>query len=283
MFHNLLATEILAFKCKNAEHLTQGRWTTQGEAYVSLQYLLFKTFMSIYMAVTLAWSLIYRQLGPYVYGWKFFLYYTHWSYTILVVWSILDFGLVIYRHHLQSRRLSDTFWNQGDRFANRLLWLMTATAHAMAISVTITYYGFEYNPDSEAYKNVNPWLSLQEKFCTHNFHLIQTIWVVADTLSSSKPKRFLQFWPAIVVTMVYWVVHSAYILNGGTDPEGLPYLYNVFRWNVNPGQSTALAAAALVVTFGSHVLLWTIVIARDIAWRKLGFKTGLLSNQITVA
>ena len=61
----------------------------------------------------------------------------------------------------------------GDRFANRLLWLMTATAHAMAISVTITYYGFEYNPDSEAYKNVNPWLSLQEEFCTHNFHLIQ--------------------------------------------------------------------------------------------------------------
>ena len=61
----------------------------------------------------------------------------------------------------------------GDRFANRLLWLMTATAHAMAISVTITYYGFEYNPDNEAYKNVNPWLSLQEKFCTHNFHLIQ--------------------------------------------------------------------------------------------------------------
>ena len=112
---------------------------------------------------------------------------------------------------------------------------------------------------------------------------MQTIWVVADTLSSSKPKRFLQFWPAIMVTMAYWGVHSAYILNGGTDPEGLPYLYNVFRWNVNPGQSTALAAAALFATFGSHVLLWTIVIARDIAWRKLGFKTGLLSNQITVA
>ena len=30
MFHSLLTTEILAFQCKNAEHLTQGRWITQG-------------------------------------------------------------------------------------------------------------------------------------------------------------------------------------------------------------------------------------------------------------
>ena len=109
---------------------------------------------------------------------------------------------------------------------------------------------------------------------------MQSIWVVADTLASSKPKRFLQFWPAIVVTAVYWGVHSAYVLNGGTDPEGLPYLYSIFRPNVNPGQCAALVAAALVMTLGSHVLLWIIAIARDATWRKLGFKTVLPSNHI---
>ena len=81
-----------------------------------------------------------------------------------------------------------------------------------------------------------------------------------------------------MVTMVYCGMHSAYILNGGTDPEGLPYLYDIMRWNVNPGQCTALVVAALALTFGSHVFLWTLVIARDAAWRKLGFKTVQQSN-----
>ena len=77
---------------------------------------MFKTLMAGYMAATLAWSLAYRQLGAYSYGWKFFLYYTHWSYTVLVVWALLDFALVVRRHNSEtkdSRPTTNPFWTRG--------------------------------------------------------------------------------------------------------------------------------------------------------------------------
>ena len=85
-----------------------------GNNNVSMSYLMFKSFMAFYMVAALAWSFAYRQLGTWKFGWTFFLYYTHWSYIILVVWAVLDFGLVVYRFNLQARGFQDPFWNQGD-------------------------------------------------------------------------------------------------------------------------------------------------------------------------
>ena len=117
------------------------------------------------------------------------------------------------------------------------------------------------------------------------FHLeclLQTIWVVADTLSSSKPKRFLQFWPAALVGTVYACVQAAYILNGGTNYQGLPYIYKGYHWDTHPGEATGKAAMAVTVTIGSHILLWALVLARDAVWRKLGLDKISPNNHPTL-
>ena len=187
-----------------------------GKGYVSFPYLAFKMLMSIYMTATYIWSFTYRQLGTYSYGWKYFLYLSHWSYTLLVMWAILDFGLVFYRHNLQSRILLDPFWNQGsslsvillyhielawweislpqdNRLRNKLLWLMTTTAHPLAMSMTVSFYGFQYNSDDQLYQSLDPWPSLQEKFCEHNIHLIQVSMLFAKKWLQLKCTQITEF------------------------------------------------------------------------------------------
>jgi len=279
MFHKIPVKETFLFKCEEPWHLTQNRWIAKGEN-VTLSYLMFKTCMTLYLVSTFAWSLVFRHLGWYVYGAKFWVYLTHWSYTTLVAWSVLDFAMVLQRFSSQLATPNketpndQLWWNSADHWRNRLLWFLTNLSHALAISVTVSYYTFEY-PGSGLqlvqYSDLKSWELVNELFCTHNLHFIQSLWVLADTAFSSKPRRLFQFWPGLLFGIVYFTFQGLYIICGGTDPENQTWIYGAVKWKQNPGKSVGIAAASCLLTVMSHVLLWVLVKARDALWEKTGF------------
>merc|ERR1719295_1083133 len=150
----------------------------------------------------------------------------------------------IFPRHLRDTEAAD-WWNQNDHWSNRCLWVLTNLSHAIALSVTISYYTFEY-PGSglqlSQYSDLKSWELAEELFCTHNFHLVQTLWVLADTLVSSKPKRFFQFWPGFLFGIIYFTFQGLYILYGGTNPDNKTWIYGGIKWKQNLGKSLGIAA-----------------------------------------
>ena len=79
--------------------------------------------------------------------------------------------------------------------------------------------------------------------------LFQAVLVILDTLVSSKPKRLLQCWPAFAFTTIYVTFNATYVLSGGTDPEGNPYIYNGLKWNEN-------VLTALITGVNANATYW---------------------------
>jgi len=271
MFLKVASEEILQFKSEEQWRLTQGRWIRKGEHFVSLPYFLFKLCTALYVLAFYGWSLWYRQTGWYEYSWKYFIYYTHWSYFCFVLWVLTDFVMVASRYRSQSKGGQVRKSREDNPAGHQFLWLVTNLSHALALTVSIAYFAVEF-PHSELFnpekrpEELSGWKVYLEMFCNFNYHLVQAVLVILDTLISSKPKRLLQCWPAFAFTAIYVTFNATYVLSGGTDPEDNPYIYNGLKWNENVLTALITGAGKVLLSVISHAFLWTLALSRDAAW-----------------
>lgn len=166
------------------------------------------------------------------------IYLTHWTLIVLTVSLILNALHVClgnYRPQWHVDTLS--FLCKLDNFLVNLIY-------APAVTVDIAYWALIYNPQDPP----------EDMFLNIYEHGLNALPVLIDmTLFYNYNPLTIWSWKnPFTLGLVYALFNCIYIMAGGTNREGEPFVYNVLKWKDNFGLSLVIAVAILLLVVFVH-------------------------------
>lgn len=207
---------------------------------------------------------------------KFFIYLSHQSLTVFVlytIWSAMSVTFKFLQVHLFNRK---KFKDWEDKVEHELMqvpkgccginsdstswyqkvhWLLFVVGAEMALAVTLLQS--MYRPATDP----NPNYLNHE---TAVLYLVKGIVPVLDTLFTSTPVQLLHAVYLALIGSVYVVFHGLYFAFNGTDPAGNQAIYSVLNYETNPAARGGLSAVFVVVYLPLvHLLFFALHLLRE--------------------
>ena len=213
--------------------------------------LVYRVIFALYCFALLVYSGFYYRAEE-----KWFIYLTHWGFTVVTLYLILASALTL-RHILIHRAAREyaapqDVQTRGAKFEraaedvevnfpaetsdarepmkwyHKAFWVIHSMAGTGSIVITILYWALIFKGSANIV-NVSA-------------HLFNSLFMIADTMLSSAPVHFLHFVYSVVFAASYGLFAVVYWAAGGTDPFGRSYIYPPFNFSQYPGP----AAGSLV-------------------------------------
>ena len=283
------------------QRFTQGRW--QKENKVSFTYLSFKVLVSGYLVLAYVIGHVEYAVRPsrnYCHdlldtqknisdnlseknGTKndflslddnceisssryFWIYFTNWSFTVLVISFLFDSVLVTLRF-MKEKKSIERQRKYGDKLiiprykvfhmGLRISWILSSIAYPVALFITLLYWIVLHKPlrnPLRIYSNMN-------------LHAIQTIVAISDTLISSRPWKVGHFYCVFLYSILYLLFQILYIVGfKGQDEYGNDYVYFILKWDSETGIAVLIAISLLIAGIISHMFICLIAYSRDKVW-----------------
>ena len=124
----------------------------------------------------------------------------------------------------------------------KMQWILFLIGGEYAVAITVLYWCFFYDPNSE-----------QDLFTLDslNLHMINGIFAIVDLWLSGIPVRIYHALYSISFGCVYVVFTIVYYSAHGTDPDGNQYIYPFLDYSNNPQAVAVLGFCSAVIFIGS--------------------------------
>lgn len=140
--------------------------------------------------------------------------------------------------------------------AYRASWVLFTISANVAFAVTALYWGVVHTPEAPLDAS------------TVNAHAVNSILVLIDILMSSTPVRILHMIYPMIYICTYAIFSVIYWAEGGTNPDGHPYIYAALDYENHPKN-----ASVMVVLF----VFAAIPVSQFIVYGLYRFRTWLMN------
>ena len=91
-----------------------------------------------------------------------------------------------------------------------------------------------------------------------NTHGTNSVIVLLDLFIVAIPLRLFHFYQPFFFVLIYFIFNAIYILAGGLNDLGEPFVYAAFDWNTNPQTATINTALVLTLVLAAWLVFYAL-------------------------
>ncbi|KAL5006078.1 hypothetical protein ScPMuIL_017236 [Solemya velum] len=184
---------------------------------------------------------------------KWFIYLTDWSYFMLTLSDVISAAAVV---HVFKRR-KDLLKCDEDEMPWYLksVWVLFNVANSASLATSILYWALLYGPQ------------ITMTAVDAETHGVNSIYVLVNICLTGSPIRIYHFFHPLIYGVVYWLFSVFYFLAGGTNVDGMPYVYTVLDWREPGTAAMYIGLTAFVLLPVCHVVMYFLTVARLAVYR----------------
>jgi len=193
-----------------------------------LLYAIYRVAIATFFLITTVIS-----FANYVSYALWFIFLTHWSYTVIAVNTVLQ-AVCVVRHYTDVHRkaVGATSLQMSPVF--KVIWVLQTIGFTTAPVVSSIYWIVIYSGIFVDFDNVNK-------------HIINSVYVFVDVFITGIPVRLLHFLYSLAFGTVYIVFTLVYWAADGRNVHGDPFIYSILDYSNDP--STAVTWLVVVYVF----------------------------------
>lgn len=221
--------------CKDLRRLGLGLQHDSPRDFVESQtccspslYAVYRVTIATFFVVTAVISFV-----TYVRYALWFIFLTHWSYTIIAVNAVLQ-AVCVVRHYIDVHRKAVGVTSLQMSPVFKVIWVLQTIGFTTAPVVTSIYWVVIYSGIDVDLDNVNK-------------HIINSVYVFVDVFVTGIPVRLVHFLYSLAFGTVYIVFTLVYWAAGGRNVHGDPFIYSILDYSNDP--STAVTWLLVVYVF----------------------------------
>uniref|UniRef100_A0A1B6C3D6 Protein rolling stone n=1 Tax=Clastoptera arizonana TaxID=38151 RepID=A0A1B6C3D6_9HEMI len=235
-----------------------------SKCYIIYRWLLASIFSSTMIASLLGLGKPFQGNEYYL---KWFIYLTHWGFSIATIQAILAAVLITRIYLKQKRKLDLKEETLKMKTSFKVYWILHTVSVVAAFSISILYWSFVYDPSIHTLDVINVMI-----------HAFNSVLMLIDLCLVSHPIRLSHLhWP-LGFALCYTVFSAVYFAAGGTDRLNRTYIYNIMDWR-KPWRTLLIVVGLLTFVVVLHTLVLLFSLFRIYLFsRFLKHNSGIKTN-----